>query len=490
MCHPGSGQLPKREMTGDAKGRKREGRGGGGPADPTGKIILVLILVSSLFFGLSTILIVPPWQSPDEPTHFEYEKVLALGDPPWSPRPRPGLQGEIIRSLDRYDYWRYVGVERPSPLPGVFRQVPFLSSAPGQIGKNPPLYYYLASRVLRFFPLRSLESELYRLRLLSLVFSLLTIVLVAGCAGEVFGRSSPLVPAATAVAAFLPQFLIIGTSVSPDPAINLVGAAAIYLILRSQKLGFAWWRILAVLSCLGLGILANYKGLIILAALPGVAVIHLFFHRRNLISPVRAVGWIGLTLGILVVGYVSLVWYYPGIARVFIVRLNILFSTIVSYLLGQTYIPPGYRAWFNHELFKSFWLKYGWLKFELPAAVYHALKMVTLLFLLGIGIWFARWVMAWGRPRTREREAVVTLLFLAAAVLGAFYLFWGLRGIYVVGQGRHLFLVMPSWAILFTLGWSSLLPARLEKLVGYGLTIGFFLFAAVSILFFILPTFS
>ncbi len=479
-------------MNGTGQGNRREGREppGGGRPDPAGRIILLLVLVSAAIFGLATILVIPPWQSPDEPTHFEYVKVLTLGEPPWSPRTCPEIQGEIIRSLDRYDYWRYVGVERPLPLPGIFPLTPFLSAAPAQIGKNPPLYYYSASLVLRFFPGRSLESELYRLRLLSLLFTLLTVVLVAGCAAEVFGRSSPLVPAAAALAAFLPQFLVIGTSVSPDPAINFAGAAAIYLILRFQKTGFTWRRTLTILLCLGLGTLANYKGLILLAALPGVAVIHLFFHRESRVSPARAAVWAGLIFLVLAAGYCSLVWYCPAIARVFIVRMKIFFSTIVRYLHGQTSFPPGYRAWFNHELFKSFWLKYGWLKFELPAAVYLVLKTAVLLSLVGIVLFFGRWATKRGRPRTREREAVITLLFFAALALAASYLFWGLRGIYVVGQGRHLFLVMPAWAVLFTLGWSSLLPARLEKLIGYGLTIGFFLLAAGSILFFILPTFS
>ncbi len=448
------------------------------------------VLAAAALLGLALVVIIPPWQSPDEPTHFEYAKVLALGDPPWSPRVRPDLQKEIISSLDRYDYWRLVGVERPVPLPRSFRETPFLSAAPGQIGKNPPLYYFLASLVLRIAPARSLEAELYRLRLLSLVFTILTVALVGGCAAEVFGRSSSLVPAAAGAAAFLPQFLVVGTSVSPDPAINLIGAAVIYLILRFQKTGFTLLRWLAILFFIGLGLLVNYKGLIILAALPGAAIIHYLFHRESRAFPGRAAAWIGLIFLVLLAGYFLLAWYFPGIARVFIVRLYILCSTIVAFLLGETQFHPGYWAWFNNELFKSFWLKYGWLKFELPAAVYLLLKTVSVISLLGLGIYLARWASGRGSPRAPGREAVVTLLLFAGAALGACYLFWGLRGISVIGQGRHLFLVLPAWAVLFTLGWSSLFPVRWSGFVGCGLTIAFFLFAAVSILFFILPTFS
>ncbi|MDP8235540.1 MAG: DUF2142 domain-containing protein [Candidatus Erginobacter occultus] len=449
-----------------------------------------IVLSATAILGLATIVLIPPWQSPDEPTHFEYAKVLAQGEYPWSPRPDFQLQERIIVSLDRYDYWRYVGVERPLPLPKIFRKGPFLSIAPTQIGKNPPLYYFIASLILRLSPFRSLETELYLLRIFSLFFTILTVALVGGCAAEVFGRSSPLVPAAAAAAAFIPQFLVIGTSVSPDPAINFCGAAVIYLTLKFQKTGFSLSRTIIILLCFGLGLLANYKILILLVALPGVVIIHLLFHRGNDLSPGRAVGWAGGVFLSLLVGYLALAWYYPSIARLFTARLNILCSTLVSFLRGQTVFPPRYWSWFNNELFKSFWLKYGHLQFELPPAVYLMLKIFSLISLLGLGLFLVRWVSARKIPRCREGELVITLLVFAALALGAYYLFWGLKGANTTTQGRHLFLVMPAWAILITLGWSSLFPARWDRSVGYGLLAAFFLLAVVSILFFILPTFS
>lgn len=454
------------------------------------RFLMRAVLVAAAVLGLVCVAIIPPWQSPDEPTHFEYARVLANEGTPWAPRPDPALQKAIILSMDRHDYWRYVGVERPSPLPATFREAPFLEMAPYQIGKNPPLYYLMASLVLRLFPARSLEAELYQLRLLSLIFTLLTVVLVGRCAVEIFGRSSPLVPAAAGCAAFLPQFLVIGTSVSPDPCINLIGAALIYLVLKSVRTKITLTRAILILLVLVLGFLVNYKTFILLAALPGIAVIHGLFNRIRVLSPGRLAVGVGLMLLSLLAGYLVLDRCFPEIARVFAFRINIFFSIIISFLRGQTVFPPGYWSWFNAGLFKSFWLYYGWLQFQLPPAAYLVMKIATLISLGGIVAFLIRWHRKRSVPRGWGGEAIIILLFLAGLSLSSYYLYWGLKVYPTTTQGRHFFLVMPSWAILFTLGWASLFPARRAGLISRGLLIGFFLLALGSILFSILPTFS
>ncbi|MDP8275731.1 MAG: hypothetical protein RAO92_04950, partial [Candidatus Euphemobacter frigidus] len=88
------------------------------------------------------------------------------------------------------------------------------------------------------------------------------------------------------------------------------------------------------------------------------------------------------------------------------------------------------------------------------------------------------------------RESILILILYAAVALGAYYLFWGLKGTDTTTQGRHLFIVMPAWAILFIFGWCRFFPARLEKGVSYSLLAGFVLLNVVSILFYIIPTFA
>lgn len=449
-----------------------------------------LVLSAAAALGVLYIIIIPPWQSPDEPTHFEFARVLAAGGPVWPPRPRPEIQEEIIVSMDRHRYWFYVGAERPHPLPVVFREAPFLSIAPGQIGKNPPLYYLLAAGVLRISPASSIEAQVYRLRGLSLIFTLLSAAVVWGCGVEVFGRESLLAPAAAAGAVFLPQFLVIGTSISPDPLINLCGAVAIYLVLRFERIGWSFPRLFLLLLWQVVGLLVNYKALILWAALPGTLLIHCFFRRGGAFSLRRIIFWLFLAALIWVFAYSGLVWYFPRIAGVFIIRLSILTSTVRNFLSGRTIFPPGYWPWFHNELFKSFWLKYGWLQFMLPAIYYLVLKLVCWGSLAGLGFFLIRWL--GGNPGISRsgREAIVTLVWYGLAALGAYYLFWGLKGEHTTTQGRHLFLVMPAWSILFIFGWRRLIPVRRERDLALVFTAGFFILNLVSLFGYILPTFG
>jgi 4-amino-4-deoxy-L-arabinose transferase-like glycosyltransferase len=453
------------------------------------KQILLIVLTASLVLGIIYIVIIPPWQSPDEPTHFEYAKVLAQGAPPWAPQPSPDLQKTIIVSLDRHDYWRFVWEERPSPLPTTFRDAPFLFSAPTQIGKNPPLYYLFASLILRLSSTISVESELYRLRIISLIFSVLTVGVVWACAAEIFGRDSPICPAAAGITALIPQFMVIGTSVSPDPCVNFFGAGAIYLVLRFQRKGFTLSRILVLLLWHGIGVLINYKFLILIFALPLVALIHLCRHRRETASFRKLILWFGLLILTLLVLYSGTVWYFPGIARIFVVRVNILYSTLSSFLQGETYFPAGFWHWFNSELFKSFWLKYGWLKYELQPIYYLILKIITMGALAGVGLFLGRWILGFVKLAPRVREAILTLLLYAAVTLGSYYLFWGLKGSNTTTQARHLFLVMPAWAILFIFGWCQFFPNRFQKKVSIALTTGFGILNIIAI-FHIISTYG
>ncbi len=455
-------------------------------------ICLLVLLGLGAVNGVCYIAVIPPWQSPDEPTHFEYARILADGAPFYAPRPDPARQREIILSLDRHGYWEYVGKTPPRPLPVSFEGAPFLSSAPSQIGKNPPLYYLAASLVLKALPAPSLEGELYRLRFLSLVFSLLTVFLVYLIAREVSANAFWFPLASAAFVAFLPQFMVIGTSVSPDPMVNLFGAAIIYLVVLGRKYGLNRLRSVLLLFLFAGGLLVSYKFLILVPALLGSAFIYLLSRSRR--SPSDCAGKLlagcGVAAVLSVLAYCGLIWTFPAIARLFIVRLRLLYSTVSGCLLGKTFFPPGYWPWFNQELFKSFWLKYGWLKFELPPAFYLLWKIAAGVALAGIVLFLFRWLLGKSRLDLSGRGSLLTLLFYAAIALGTYYAFWGLKGANTTTQGRHLFLVIPAWSTLFVRGWLEVFPARWERGLSIGLILGFILLDLISLFGYIAPMFS
>src|SRR4051812_38164658 len=119
---------------------------------------LTLALGAILIFGLAARLLLavsmPPWQSPDEPKHFEYIRVLTdLRATLWAERrlPRltddlPKLQRAIVASLAEHHYWEGIRRPTPSPLPTRFSNV-WPNGTHTQLHR-PSLYYFLAAPIL------------------------------------------------------------------------------------------------------------------------------------------------------------------------------------------------------------------------------------------------------------------------------------------------------------------------------------------------------
>ncbi|NPA90361.1 MAG: DUF2142 domain-containing protein [Chloroflexi bacterium] len=100
--------------------------------------------------ALAWVFLLPPWQGPDEPGHYEYAHLLAqLRHPPHRHDAQQDVQARIIRSLDRWDFWRLTGQPRPTPLPTSFDQHPFLRRSGTQLGNETPLYYVIPALFTR-----------------------------------------------------------------------------------------------------------------------------------------------------------------------------------------------------------------------------------------------------------------------------------------------------------------------------------------------------
>lgn len=433
--------------------------------------LLGLLLLLTALRGALYIAFIPPWQSPDEPTHFEYVSVLASGANPLRPRPDPELQRRVIRSMDRFDYWRLVFVDRPEPLPETFRSAPFLSVAPSQLHKNPPLYYLLAAGFLRLGRPDSLLAGMYLLRVISLLFTLLTVAVVFAAAREFAPGEHVFQLAAAAFAAFLPQFMVIGTSVSPDPLINLIGSLIVWGALRSLRPAAGPHLPARVVGFLVIGFLASYKFLMVLPALGcwlAAVVWANLSKKRFRLRPVF------VSLGLLAALAGAAYLFSHRLAELYSYRLNQLAPAVSDWLTGRSSPPLGYWAWFRWELFKSTWLKFGWLKFELPALVYHALLAVSLAAAAGV-VWAAARALFRKAREPFSAGAIFVALAFAVSVLAAYYSFWGPRFAATTTQGRHFFIALPAGAILFVLGLGAFIPRRWRD-PAYGVFIGGMIF--------------
>jgi hypothetical protein len=453
--------------------------------------LLLFLLGLTLLRGIIYIASIPPWQSPDEPTHLEYVQLLAESRHLTGPvKPETGLEKEIIASMDRSRFWEFNGSPRPDPLPAAFAEVPFFkfTRAQTQLGRKPPLYYLTASLLLRVFPGSDLVTRLYLLRSLSLVFTLSTIALIFFTARLVVPEDHYFPALAAAGAAFLPEFMVIGTSVSYEPLASLLGAFFIYLLIRTQVRGITPgnWLLLSLTALAG--VLVSYKCLVLPAIYLLTLLIQLFLPLRKG-ERQKAVAAVLSTALLFLLAYCFLIWNRPELIRLFMGRLNVLYQKAGGWLGGELRPASHYFSWYHREVFKSFFLKFGWARYSAGEGYYLFLKLLGVASLLGWIIWFVRVKRKMPRVSREQARSLLTLLGAVITVTAIYYLYWGVGWRMVTAQGRHLFLALPAWTILFCFGWRAFGGERRRKAIYLFLLLCWVALDNIALFAYIIPTF-
>ena len=156
--------------------------------------VFFLLFVLALVRGLIYSAVVPPWQAPDEPRHFEYVKLLyekgrlvGWGDA------TPSLEQEIIASMRRFDYWRYGHSDAPPLAPGEsptsFRQIWAWPGTQHEL-HQPPLAYLVYLMPLAFTASQDTALQLYAMRMLSILLGVAVVLIAFRTADELFPDNS------------------------------------------------------------------------------------------------------------------------------------------------------------------------------------------------------------------------------------------------------------------------------------------------------------
>lgn len=189
-----------------------------------------LALLVYLMLALAWVLLIPPWQGPDEPGHYEYARLLSvLHRPPRVQDANPDLQAEIIRDLDAHDFWRFTRQPRPTPLPARFQEIPFLRRSGTQLGNEPALYYLLPALLFPLLP-ASPTLHLYLGRLYTVLMGGLLLLVGARAARYRFPTRPELACASMWVLALLPMPTFIHAMFNSNAFKDLVGAALFAVI--------------------------------------------------------------------------------------------------------------------------------------------------------------------------------------------------------------------------------------------------------------------
>ncbi len=200
-------------------------------------IILWLLLSIALAQGMFYLLLIPPWQHYDEPTHFEYAWVLARQDDPREPPAANGeLRQQLLASMIEHDFFH----DATDPTPGWW----FIAT---QLG-DPPYYYALVSYPLRYVQDSPLVHQLYVARAVSLILFLLTIAACIGTLWELTPPNHPLRWGLPLALILLPPFVDFMTAVNNNVGAICFSSWFLWGAVRLVHRGFSPVRVVWVIA--------------------------------------------------------------------------------------------------------------------------------------------------------------------------------------------------------------------------------------------------
>lgn len=473
---------------------------------------ILLLLSLSLVRGLIYVAIVPPWQAPDEPRHFEYVRLLYEKRRwlTWSDATVP-LQQEIITSMNQHRFWEFgftsAGVFKlePGTLPQTFREIwsPEITHELHQ----PPIGYVPYAAVMPLVVKHDTVVQLYAMRLISVLVAMCVVLVAFFTAKELFPGEEGFMPLAVPVfVVFLPMHTFITSSLTNDPLAELVVSLVVLLVVRTFRRGLSLSRMGATLSLLILGLLTKRTTLVVIPTLVGATLLYFWEGILSLTRHWKRMSLILIAV-IIVIGRGIQLWDrltatmvrgFPGLTGFvdWMLHFHLLLpSEQFPFSLSRQYVSSAAFALYQRYgqvLFESFWGNFGWMKVRLDTALYVLLAFVSLTAFLGVchlAIRSLRKNRSWA-PWQKQCLWVFLLAVFSAISLtfGNSIRTWNL-GWGVLPQGRHLFPVMIPIAILFSFGLRELVPARYEGLFALLYVLFLILLDSICLIAYILPFF-
>ncbi|MDA0164727.1 DUF2142 domain-containing protein [Solirubrobacter ginsenosidimutans] len=425
---------------------------------PAGAVALVATL-NALAWGM----IVPPFQVPDEPSHFYYAQYL--GETGKLPAPGPAADvysGDIEQALAATSFAYVAGQPLGRPNWDVDIAAPDRDRTgagnAATASTNPPLYYVAQAAVYRASRGLGVFDRLVLMQLLSALLAGLTVLCVFVFLRELL-PGSPLAWAAGALlVALMPMFGFLSAGVNNDGGLYLASAALFLLLARVLRRGLTSGRAAACGAVLGTGVLVKTQ---MLAFAPAVALALALAAGPKARAFAAAGAAAALPLALYgVLG--ATVWRRPVLDRVDVLQATSPRSgTLPDQLsyLWQEYLPklplmsdlvPGVQPW--SLWFKGLVGRFGWLDYGFPGWAYA----VALVIVAATAAAAARF--GWRARRGRGRELAVFALAAAGLMLAVATVSYHAAPPF--DQGRYLLPLLPLFALVPALAVRGAGPRR------------------------------
>jgi hypothetical protein len=223
--------------------------------------------------------VIPPFQVPDEISHFGYAQYLAeTGRPPpqgpvgqYSPQEQNTLDALSFVAIVGHPAQR--GIMNSVEEAGLREELAAKASPVGEGGSSsatdePPLYYALEAVPYLLSPSQDILVRLELMRVLSALMAALTVLCIYLFLRELMPGTPWAWTVGALMVAFQPMFCFIGAGVQGDNLLFLASAATFLWLARAFRRGLTPRRAALIGGAIVVGVLAK---LTFIALLPGIA---------------------------------------------------------------------------------------------------------------------------------------------------------------------------------------------------------------------------
>ena len=420
-----------------------------------------VLVAAHLALGVLYSVTVPIWEAHDEWAHYKYVEYIARHRalPPAGQRLTTEYRYDQANQPPLYYILAAIPVSWVDTSDGLKPVVnPYADTGDGWGGIN----FAVHDPEIERFPYRGTVLAVHVARWASVLMSLLALGAVYALGRLTHPRDPGVILGALAIAAFMPQFLFIGSVVTNDVLITGLGSWVTVFGLRLALPGGGRRDALLLGVTLGLALLTKYTALALIPLALIAGAIGLAREVRHGASPRRTWGTVGAFLGALV-----------GIAGWWFWR---------NYTQYGQWLPrdPWAVYWLQERLrepwgllrglewsavpgmlrygFQTFWLSFGWGNLGAPMWVYRLFALISSLGVLGLArAWFRR-------DRPAHTRLLISLLFLQLLFVIALPLYRELLHRGSVLRGRYLLPALGSVSLLIAWGLRELpWPSRLAR---------------------------
>ena len=403
-------------------------------------ILWIIVLVGgTLAAGYA--LGVTPWNAPDEPAHYNYIRHIATTGQ--LPVLKPGDWNAPL--LERLKSAKFPKGESVDSIAYESHQ--------------PPAFYLLATPLYKATAHLPLEERVVALRLLSVVLSGITVIVVFLIVRSIFPEELPLQLGVAAFIAFLPMRSAISGSISNDAFTELVATLMLLAMVHVLRAGLK--RRSAFLLGLLMGIALLTK-MTVYGYVPLALLVTLVSPRQGKNGGSSRLPMVGL---ILLVALIVSGWWFVRNGMVYGATDIFAMQRHDQVVVGQPRFEgftPAALSYFTTTLFQSFWGQFGWMGILMDSQMYFVLKLITLLAAFGFLLFLLRVVLGKGSLSADQKRSL-TLMGVALAVVVAQLIGYNLS--FVQAQGRYLYPALLPIALFFVLGLRELMAPIHERLL-------------------------